>query len=280
MTFYTISDTLNQVQPKQEDNWIIEHISDSRYLHLQPFGTINLPEFPPIQIGGITIDLSITKNILMMMIVAVILITVLIIAARKNQKNKIPTGFGNLIEMTMIFLRDEIVLPSMGKAGQNYLPFFFTLFLFVLSCNLFGLLPYMSAATGSISVTAALALVTFVMIQILGIKNNGFLRYFRGLLPSGLPIAVIPIMIIVEFLALLTKPFALCVRLFANMTAGHVVIFALIGLIMLMGYPIVPLSIAFSLFIYLLEILIALLQAYIFTMLSALFIGMAVHQEH
>jgi F-type H+-transporting ATPase subunit a len=276
-----LTDTLvSKVQPGSEENWIIEHISDSRYLHLEPFGTIKLPEFPPLHIGGVTIDLSITKNILMMMMVAAIMTIVLIIAARQNQKNKIPTGLGNLIEMTMIFLKDEIVIPSMGKAGNNYLPFFFTLFLFVLSCNLFGLLPYMSAATGSISVTAALALITFIMIQILGIKNNGFFGYFKGLLPSGLPIAVIPIMIIVEFLALLTKPFALCVRLFANMTAGHVVIFALIGLIFLMGYVITPLSIAFSLFIYLLEILIALLQAYIFTMLSALFIGMAVHQEH
>jgi F-type H+-transporting ATPase subunit a len=275
------TDTLVSNMPKaSEDNWIIEHISDSRYFHLEPFGTIRLPEFPPIHIGGITVDLSITKNILMMMLVGIILTIVLIVAATKNQKNRIPTGIGNFIEMLMIFLRDEIVVPSMGKTGLNYLPFFFTLFVFVLSCNLFGLLPYMSAATGSISVTAALALISFIMIQILGIKNNGFFGYFKGLLPPGLPIAVVPIMVIVEFLALLTKPFALCVRLFANMTAGHVVIFALIGLIFLMGYVITPLSIAFSLFIYLLEILIALLQAYIFTMLSALFIGMAVHQEH
>jgi F-type H+-transporting ATPase subunit a len=118
------------------------------------------------------------------------------------------------------------------------------------------------------------------MIQALGIKNNGLVGYLKGLVPPGIPLFVLPIMIIVEFLGLLTKPFALCIRLFANMTAGHVVILALIGLIFSLGYGATPVSIGFALFIYLLEILVALLQAYIFTMLSALFIGMAVHQEH
>jgi F-type H+-transporting ATPase subunit a len=138
----------------------------------------------------------------------------------------------------------------------------------------------MSTATGSVSITAGLALITFIMIQILGMKNNGLFGYWRGLVPAGIPIFVLPIMIIVEFLGLLTKPFALCIRLFANMTAGHVVILALIGLIFSLGYGATPVSIGFALFIYVLEILIALLQAYIFTMLSALFIGLAVHQEH
>jgi F-type H+-transporting ATPase subunit a len=138
----------------------------------------------------------------------------------------------------------------------------------------------MATGTSSISVTAGLALITFIMIQVHGIKNNGFFGYFKGLIPGGVPVFVLPIMIIIEFLGLLTKPFALCIRLFANMTAGHIVIYALIGLIFLLGYAVIPVSIAFALFIYLLEILVALLQAYIFTMLSALFIGMAIHQEH
>jgi F-type H+-transporting ATPase subunit a len=134
--------------------------------------------------------------------------------------------------------------------------------------------------TGSISITAGLAIITFVMIQALGMKNNGVFGYWKGLLPPGMPILVIPVMVIVEFLGLLTKPFALCIRLFANMTAGHIVVLALIGLIFTLGYGATPVSIAFALFIDLLEILISLLQAYIFTILSALFIGMAVHQEH
>jgi len=111
--------------------------------------------------------------------------------------------------------------------------------------------------------------------------QHGFLGYFKGLVPHGIPTALLPLMIVVEFLGLLTKPFALAIRLFANMMAGHTVILALLGLIFFMGtYFIAPVSIGFALFIYLLEILVALIQAYIFTMLSGLFIGMAVHQEH
>jgi F-type H+-transporting ATPase subunit a len=168
----------------------------------------------------------------------------------------------------------------MGKAGERYLPFFFTLFFFILTCNLLGLIPFMQTPTGSINITAGLAIITFAMTQFLGMKNNGLLGYWKGLLPPGVPLFVLPIMIVVEFLGLLTKPFALCIRLFANMTAGHVVVLALIGLIFTLGYGATPVSIIFALFIDLLEILIALLQAYIFTILSALFIGMAVHQEH
>jgi F-type H+-transporting ATPase subunit a len=138
----------------------------------------------------------------------------------------------------------------------------------------------MSTGTSSISVTAGLALITFFMTQLHGIKHNGFIGYFKGLIPPGVPVFVLPIMVIIEFLGLLTKPFALAIRLFANMTAGHIVIYALIGLIFMLGYAVIPVSIGFSLFIYVLEILVAVLQAYIFTMLSALFIGMAVHQDH
>jgi len=119
------------------------------------------------------------------------------------------------------------------------------------------------------------------MIQFGGIKYNGFFGYFKGLVPHGIPMWLLPLMIPVEILGLFTKPFALAIRLFANMIAGHTVILALIGLIFFMGTIfIAPVSIAFAVFIYLLEILVALIQAYIFTMLSSLFIGMAVHQEH
>jgi F-type H+-transporting ATPase subunit a len=264
----TVPDTLKQVG-HEEDNWIIHHILD------QPL--INIP---PIQIGGITLDLSISKNVLMMMVTAVLLISILTLAARSNAKNRAPKGFGNLVEMIIVFLRDEVVIPSMGKAGIKFLPFFFTLFFFILTCNFLGMVPFMSTATGSVSITAGLAIITFIMTQAQGIRNNGLLGYFKGLIPPGVPVFVLPVMIIVEFLGLLTKPFALCIRLFANMTAGHVVILALIGLIFSLGYAATPVSIVFALFIYVLEILVGLLQAFIFTMLSALFIGMAVHQEH
>ncbi len=262
-------DTALVTQTAHKDNWIIHHILDH-----------DVFKFQPIQIGSLTLDLSITNKVLMMAISGLILFIVLTLAARQNRKNTVPRGIGNFIEMIMIFIRDEIVVPSMGHAGYRYLPFFFTMFSFILTCNLLGLVPFMSTATGSVSITAGLALVTFIMIQVLGIRNNGLWGYIKGLVPPGIPLFVLPIMVIVEFLGLLTKPFALCIRLFANMTAGHVVILALIGLIFSLGYAVTPVSIGFALFIYVLEILVALIQAYIFTILSALFIGMAVHQEH
>lgn len=258
------------VQKVQEDgNWIMHHISD------KPIFSI-----PPIHLGGFTLDLSISAKILMLIVAAVLMILMFVYSAASNKKRKHPTGLGNFIEMLMVFVRDDIVIPSMGKDGVKFLPFFFTMFFFILFINLIGLVPGMSTGTSSVSVTAGLALITFFMTQLHGIKHNGFFGYFKGLIPPGVPVFVLPVMIIIEFLGLLTKPFALAIRLFANMTAGHIVIYALIGLIFMLGYAVIPVSIGFSLFIYVLEILVAVLQAYIFTMLSALFIGMAVHQEH
>lgn len=147
--------------------------------------------------------------------------------------------------------------------------------------NFLGLIPFSATFTSNIAVTATLATMSFLAIQLGGIRNNGFFGYFKGLIPHGVPVFLLPIMVVVEVLGLFTKPFALAIRLFANMTAGHIVIYALISLIFVMqSYLISPVSVGMALFIYSLEILVALLQAYIFTMLSSLFIGMAVHQEH
>lgn len=229
----------------------------------------------------ITLDMSISKHLVFLWISFIILVLAARKAAKSNSKNSVPKGIGNLIETLVVYVRDEMVLPTTGKAGVKILPFFLTIFFFILFINILGLAPYSATPTGNISVTAAFALITFSMILIQGIKKNGFFGYFKGLIPHGIPTALLPIMIIVEFLGLLTKPFALCIRLFANMTAGHVIILSLLGLIFVFkSVFIAPISIAFALFIYLLEILVALIQAYIFTMLSALFIGMAIHQDH
>jgi len=260
---------LTSAAPKEDGNWIIEHVSDHKLIQI-----------PPVQIGGLTIDFSVTTNILMMLICAVLLIIVLAYSASSARKRRYPTGLGNFIELIITFVRDDIVMPAMGKSGANFLPFFLTMFFFILLVNFIGLIPFMHTATGNVNITASLALITFITIQVQGIKHHGFFGYFKGLVPPGVPIFVLPIMAVIEFLGVLTKPFALCIRLFANMTAGHIVILAFISLIFTLGYVIVPVSIAFSLFIYLLEILVSLLQAYIFTMLSALFIGMAIEQEH
>ncbi len=262
-------------------SWIIRHVADSHTLDLLPFGEIHLPHIGPFHIAGLSIDMSITKHIVMLWLAGIVLLIVMRIAARSYRKSLIPGRFAGLIEMLILFVRDDIVLPAVGERGRKLLPYFLTLFFFILFANLFGLLPYASTPTGNINVTAALAIIAFLVIQIAGIAQYGLIGYFKGLVPSGMPGFVLPIMIIVEILGLFTKPFALCVRLFANMIAGHIVIFSLIGLIFIFGTVLIaPISVGFALFIEVLELLIATIQAYIFTILTALFVGMAIHQEH
>ncbi|MCX8011340.1 MAG: F0F1 ATP synthase subunit A, partial [Ignavibacteria bacterium] len=242
---------------------------------------IQLPEIH-LNLFGMNLDISVTKHVLFLWVSAILLIVILAYAASRYKKSLVPKGFANLIEMLVVFVRDDIASPTIGSDyALKYLPYLATTFLFILICNLLGLIPYGATATSNISVTASLALISFVVIQISGMMKNGVLGYFKNLVPHGVPIFLIPIMFIVEILGLLTKPFALTIRLFANMTAGHVVILALIGLIFILKTPFIsPVSIGFALFIYLLELLVAFIQAYIFTMLTSLFIGMAIHQEH
>jgi F-type H+-transporting ATPase subunit a len=270
-----VADTL-QASGAQDTGWIMHHVLDARELDLTPFGIIHLPE---IHLFGL--DISITKHVVFMWI-AVLLLVLAFIAARKSyRKSLIPRGVTNLLEVLIVFVRDEIAKPTIGHGFEKFLPYLLTIFFFILTCNFLGLLPYGSTATSNISVTATLATISFMVIQIGGIMKNGFFGYFKGLIPHGIPVWLLPIMFVVELLGLFTKPFALAIRLFANMTAGHIVIMALIGLIFILRtYFVVPVSISFALFIFLLEILVALIQAYIFTMLSSLFIGMAYHQDH
>ncbi len=259
---------------------IVEKVVDHDYVDFYFLGKLKLPHFPPVTIGGITFDFSITKTLFMMFLSSTVLFLVLKRAASLNTKNSAPKGAGNFVEVIVVFLRDEVVLPNMGKDGLKMLPFFLTLFFFILFANLLGLIPFMAQPTKNLSVTTGLALVTFGMIQIKGMKKNGALGYFKGLVPHGIPAFVLPIMIIVEFIGLFTKPFALLMRLFANIVAGSIIILSLIGLIFIMNWAGVAIAIPFTLFIYFLELFVALLQAYIFTMLSVIFINMAMHQEH
>jgi len=144
-----------------------------------------------------------------------------------------------------------------------------------------GLVPYASTVTGNIAVTATLAIISFIVTQYSGMKSYGVFKYLKGLVPSGMPVFIMPIMALIEIIGLFTKPFALCVRLFANMIAGHIIIFSLIGLIFILHtIYLAPVSVGFALFIEMLELLVAVIQAYVFTMLTALFIGMAKHSEH
>lgn len=272
-------DTAKKAAESSSDpSWIMHHVLDANSISFGPLGTLNLPHF---QLFGI--DFSITRDIFIIWVVSAILVLLSILAARGYKKSLIPKGLSNLFEIIIEFVRDEIVKPSIGKGYTAYMPYMLTLFFFVLFCNLFGLIPApnLIVPTGNIAVTAALAGISFIAIQYSGIKSYGFIKYFKNLVPAGMPGWIVVVIIPLELLGLFTKPFALCVRLFANMIAGHIVIFSLVGLIFIMHTVYVaPVSVGFTLFIELLEILVALIQAYIFTMLTALFIGMAKHREH
>ncbi len=262
---------------------IIHHISDSNKLELPIIGEIHLPH---LEFFGI--DFSITKHVVMMMVAAVLLVIIMRAAARRKP-GEVPTGWAAAVEAVLEFIRDQIAIPNLGERMAGvFMPYLCTAFFFILTCNLLGLVPFAGTATANISVTAALATMTFILIQLAGIKANGLGGYLKHL-TGGVHPAMWLIMVPVEFLGLFTKPFALCIRLYANMTAGHVVITSLICLIFVFGkgganpvagFSIAPVSVAFSLFVNLLEILVAFLQAYIFTLLSAVFIGISSHSEH
>ncbi|MBT3602783.1 MAG: F0F1 ATP synthase subunit A [Candidatus Latescibacteria bacterium] len=253
---------------------ILSHILDSHELHLGP---LHIP-LPHLELFGI--DMSITVHLVMMWIASLFLLLTLISTTKK--RGLVPSGFANAIEALIIFIRDDIVIPNIGKKDTpRFLPFLLTAFIFILACNLLGLIPFGATATANINVTATLAICSFMAMLVGGIRHNGFIGYFVGLIPSGLPLWLMPLMIPLEFLGLFTKPFALAVRLFANMTAGHVVIISLLSLIFVLNTVVVaPASVIFALAIYLLEIFVSFVQAYVFTLLSAVFIGMAIHQEH
>lgn len=245
-----------------------------------PGGHIELPHVPPIHIGGLAIDLSISKHVFFLFFAALVVILMAVSAARKNRKSAVPTGLGNLIEMIVVFIRDEIAVPNMGKGGLKYLPYLLTTFFFILIMNLTGLVPYGAASTSNVSVTAGLAMIAFVMIQFSAIRAQG-IKHYLAHLTGGVAPWLWPIMIPIEIIGLFTKPFALCIRLFANMTGGHIVILSLIGLIFIFKSAVLaPVPVIFVLAINLLELFVALLQAYIFTMLTSLFMGFGMQAEH
>lgn len=242
----------------------------------------------PADGGHVIIDFSITRHLIFAILGGLLVVLIFTSLARKYARGigreTAPRGvFQNLFETLVLFVRDDIARPNLGEDYRKYLPYLLTAFFFILICNLLGLVPFGATATSNLMLTAVLATFTFLMTQINASKDH-WLHVFW---PPGVPTFVKPILIPVEIMGLFTKPIALAIRLFANLTAGHLVILSLIGLIFSfanifgpgVGYGVAPVSIAFSLFIYLLEILVAFIQAYIFTMLSALFIGMAV-EEH
>ncbi len=228
------------------------------------------------------LDISITSLVVFQWLAMLILMAIFIPMGSKSRKlaGRAHKGFFNAMEGLVEYLRDNLVIPNVGngKVGKSLAPVLMTFFTFILLMNLLGLIPGGHSATGSLSVTAGLAIVAFFVIQYAAIRDSGILAWFKHL-TGGTPAAIWPIMIPVEILGLFAKPFALCVRLFANMTGGHVVILSLIGLIFVLGIGFAPVSVAFSLFINLLELLVAFIQAYIFTILVAVFASMGMHHD-
>jgi F-type H+-transporting ATPase subunit a len=228
-------------------------------------------------VGGLALPIS--KHVIMMWISSALIFSLFIpiaVVVRSGRRNLAVS----LVEGFVVFIRDEIVIPNIGEEGRKYLPYFLSIFVFILFTNLLGLIPYGATATGNIAVTTALALCTLAMINIAGMREQGALHYLKGLVPHGMPVWLLPLMYPIEILGLLTKSFALCIRLFANMIAGHIVFLAFLALIFLFGSVwVAPLSVAAALGINMLELFVALLQAYIFTLLSAIFIGGAVHSH-
>lgn len=251
---------------------IVHHLADSHELELEPFGTIHLPE---LHFFGI--DASITKFTVYMWVAAALLLLIFVPMARR--RGAVYTGLYNFFEALIVYVRDEIVYANIGREdGRPYVPFIATLFFFILFMNLIGLVPFGGTATGNMAVTGVLAVAAMLVIEASGFIANGPVKYARSLMPEGVPMFLAPVMIPIELIGHFAKPFALMVRLFANMTAGHAVILSFLGLIFIIkSYFVVPISIGFAVFIYLLEILIAFIQAYIFATLTAVFINLTRH---
>lgn len=263
---------------------IMHHISDSHELET-PFGTIHLPEAGSWMVGPV--DMTPTKHVVFLGLAAVIVLALFLVTAatarRSGPEGSLKKGH-NVMETLVLFLRDQVVMPNIGHGGERFAPFVITLFFFILVCNLLGLVPWGSTATGNISVTAALALMSFVVVEVAGMRALGARGYLGTIvyIPHGLPKAMIPLMVIimtpVELLGKLTKPFALAIRLFANMTAGHVLLLAIVGLIFVFGsYAIAVAPVLMAVALTFLEIFVAFLQAYIFALLTSVFIGLIRH---
>lgn len=270
---------------------LMHHLSDSGEWELPGF-VLHLPQFPPIQVGSLAIDLSPTKHVVLMVLAAILCAVAFIYVARMVERkytHNAPSGLANATEALVIFFRDQVCRANIGHGADAYAPYILTLFFFILVMNLFGLVPFMGSATGNLSVTAALAVLSFIVTEVSGFRELGPRGYARTIFfaPEGMgPVwkaIMLLVMTPVEFLGKLTKPFALAIRLFANMTAGHTLILSLIGMIFLFAnltigkWGVAGASVGMATAVGILEVFVAFLQAYIFAMLTAVFVGLIRH---
>ena len=286
---------------------IIEHVANSPLDH---------PLFHLPTIAGI--DLSVTKHVLMVWVVAAMVFLVVTVTVRRylRQDRHIPSGFMNALEFVVLYLRDNIVEPNVGRKHVNaWTPLLATFFVFIFTANIIGIIPVFDVlsllnhavlhlpedsffvrllhggvtATGNYNVTAALATVTFLSIIVAGSRQHGFVQHWKNLVPAGVPLWLYPLLIPLEIVGMLVRPFALTMRLAANMTGGHIALLAILSFVFIFtelfgqvaGLAVgLVLSLPVGVGLSGLELIVILVQAYVFTLLSAVFIGMAIHAHH
>lgn len=269
------ADHANHVYPYNEGGYILEHE------HIYKLGADGKADKT-----AHILDFSITKNVASLLLSAILLLLIFTTVAKgyNRNKGKAPSGIQSFLEPIILFIRDEVVKPSIGPNYEKYLPYMLTLFFFIWINNMLGLLPGGANLTGNIAVTIVLAIITFIIVHL-----NANKHYFMHLVkPTGVPVALLPIMIPVEIVGVFMKPLSLMIRLFANITAGHIIILSLLGLIFMAkhlggtgtGWGVSPLIVFFTLFMNVIEILVAFLQAFIFTLLSSMYIGSAIEDNH
>jgi F-type H+-transporting ATPase subunit a len=290
----------NQHQASGNQIDIAHHIGNAHTVET-PFGVIHLPDNWKIRLGSDDqgrpryLDLSPTRHLMYMLLAAMIVTLVFVFSgqsvARAQSAGRPPKGFAGAMEAMALWVRQEVVLPNVGAHGEGYAPYLLTVFFFILAMNLLGLLPWGATATSNISVTAALALMAFIVIEVTGMRTLGFKGYMKTIfyLPPGLPggpggavlkVLLLAVMTPIEIIGKLAKPFALAVRLFANMTSGHVLVLALLGLTFLFQSYFVGIGASvLATGVMLLEVFVAFLQAFVFTLLTAVFIGL-MRAEH
>lgn len=275
---------------------IFHHTGDAHELDFEPLFTIHLPQWEPLHIGNLAIDLSPTKQVVFLILAAVITFTMLRFTATRvakaQREGHAPRGFAGFMEMMVLWVRNDMAIANIGHAtGAKYAPLVMTFFFFILICNLLGLMPWGASPTSNLAVTGALAIMAFLVIEIGGMVKLGAKGYLRTIFPkipglTGAPGAIMTVALApIEILSKFVKPIALAIRLFGNMLAGHFVILALFGIVFMFGtieyfrWGIGATTAVVVLCVMALELFVALLQAYVFALLSAVFIGLMQHEH-
>lgn len=274
---------------------VLHHTADAYSIDFYPLGGISWHKWPDVHLGSMTINFTPTKHVVFLALAALLVFLTMWLAGRSLKKQRAgqhaPKGFGAAIEGLVLFVRDEIAIANIGHGGAKFAPLIMTLFFLILYSNLLGLMPWGASPTGNLAVTAALAIVVFFVVEIAGFITLGPKGYMRTIFPvvpglSGTGAMVMSIaMAPIEVLGKIVKPFALAVRLFGNMTAGHFVILSLFGIVFLFGhlgvwsYGIAGVTVLLVVAIMLLELFVAVLQAYVFALLAAVFIGLMQHEH-